>query len=116
MLVQSRAGLEGRFDGRSGLHAVGVLDVAATVIFAGSPARELFSVDEFGDVRDEVLIFFPVLNVDIENHSANEILIAIARPYPQAVGRACVNVYFPLLSLTPYMAIFFQRASFSQPL
>lgn len=41
------------------LRAVGLLDVAATVIVAGSPARERFAIDKLGGVGDGVLVFFP---------------------------------------------------------
>ena len=104
VLVQSRAGLGGRFDGRSGLRAVGLLDVAATVIVAGSPARERFSVDGFGDVCDEVLIFSRAKREHGEPQrqrysspavriAKTSILIAIARAGPQAVRRAYVDSY-----------------------
>lgn len=52
---------ESRFDGRSGLCVVGLLDVAATVTVAGSPAKESFACrpTRLTDVSDEVLVFCP---------------------------------------------------------
>jgi len=61
---------ESRFDGRSGLCVVGLLDVAATVIVAGSPARERFACQR---TRLTLMSFsiLPVLNANEENVNAN---------------------------------------------
>ena len=70
--MQSRAGLEGLFYGRSEPRVVELLDVAATVIVARSPARErLLSTNSVRLVMR--FSFFLFLDVNKENLNPNNI-------------------------------------------